>query len=358
MRKGALLLWGFLLALTLALGIVSASGKESPSPAMDIDWSVQQVAQQNRLSVESLLSQLNLQDTETNRKASLRTLGISSEQAGAAVRKAAVLSAEEGSKNWRLILLKFALWWTVTAAGVALLVRNQVTPGRRKGFLFGAVILFGVLLGSDPSPMGTVKDTIALLGIEHVLFPPRLIAFSVFTLMVVAGNKMICGWGCQWGALQDCLYQVSPVQGKIRVPFAWSQRIRIAVFVTFVAGVFVFSFDWIGSVDPFRIFSPKHWTWLSGGFILFLVALSFITYRPWCTFACPFGLSGWFFERFSWFKVRWDKEKCIDCGLCRRICPSRHTTGLLKGERHPADCYSCGACLRGCPVSALRYSRK
>ena len=336
--------------------IVSAAEKEEILLHIEPGWTIEETAIQNGVSGEVLLRNLNLPDNQENRAATLVSLNVSEEQAAAALRKAITLKNEGADKNWQFILLKFSLWWFLTIVGIVLLKRNLVTPARRKWLLLLAVLVFGVLLGSDPSPMGTVKDTVALYGIERVFFPPRLVAFGVFTAIV--GNKMICGWGCQFGALQDLIGQMSPVKQKMRIPFKWSQRIRMTVFIVFTLAAFLLSVDLIGLFDPFKIYSPSKLTLLAGAFIAALLLLSLVTYRPWCTFACPFGLTGWFFERFALYRVCWNEKKCIACGTCKRVCPSQHAIGLLEGERHPADCYSCGACLKACPVNALKYSRK
>ena len=351
----------FLIILATVIGIsgiAAAAEKREVTPRIDSSWTIEETAIQNGVPGEVLLRNLNLPDNQENRAATLSSLNVSEEQAGLAVRKAITLKNEGASKNWQFILLKFGLWWLLIIGGIVLLTRNLITPARRKWLLLLAVMVFGVLLGSDPSPMGTVKDTVALYGIEHVFFPPRLIAFGVLTAMVIVGNKMICGWGCQFGTLQDLIGQMSPIKKKIRVPFNWSQRIRVTVFMVFTLAAFLLSVDLIGMIDPFSIYSPSKLTLLAGFFIAALLLLSLVTYRPWCTFACPFGLTGWFFERFAIFRVRWDEKKCIACGTCKRVCPSQHTIGLLGGAKHPADCYSCGACLKACPVNALKYARK
>lgn len=94
-----------------------------------------------------------------------------------------------------------------------LMRRKTVTAGVRKGLYLAAAAVFGILLGADPSPMGTVKDAIALYGYKGVIFPPRMIALSVFLLLVLIANKFICSWGCQLGTLQDLLFRLNRDKG-------------------------------------------------------------------------------------------------------------------------------------------------
>ena len=349
----------FLIGMSLVSNIPTAlATKEVAQPVLQPDWTVERLAQENNLETAALLKQLTIVDTPTSRGATLQTLNISNEQAYEAIRKLLVLSTEEQSKNWKLILLKFILWWTVAIVAIVFLKRGWVTRRRRIWLSAGAFVLFGILLGSDPSPMGTVKDTIVLYGMEGTIFPPRLVAFIIFTLLIVVGNKLICGWGCQFGMLQDWLYQVSPVKKKIRMPFAVTNGIRIAVFIIFTISALGIPFDFIGPIDPFKVFAPTHLTIVSASFITVLLIVSLFFYRPWCTLACPFGLTGWLMERFSWFRIRWNQEKCIQCGACHRVCPTGHTIHLLHGDKIKADCYSCAACLNVCPNKALQYDRR
>ena len=344
--------------LLLSSSLTALAAKETPQPVLQPDWTVERLAQENNLEAAALLKQLIIADTPAARGATLQTLNISNNQGHEAIRKLLVLSTEEKSKNWKLILLKFALWWTVAIGAILLLKKNWVTHKRRTWLLAGAFTVFGILLGSDPSPMGTVKDAIVLYGAERTIFPPRLVAFVIFTLLVVVGNKLICGWGCQLGTLQDWLYQVSPVKKKKRMPFVVTNSIRIIVFVAFTIAALAMPFDFIGLIDPFKVFEPSHLTTVSAVFIAVLLIISLFFYRPWCTLACPFGLTGWLAERFSWFRVRWSQTKCIQCGACRRVCPTGHTNHLLDGDKTKADCYSCAACLTVCPTKALQYSQR
>jgi len=350
-------LLALLIIMVLVFSNVTYAAKSVKEPVVSQEMTITQLAAVNEVNIEKLLKDLKIADNPQNRMLTLTALGIDNDTAKQAVRKIVVFNAEEQSKNWKKIFAKFALWGITIALAVYLLASNRVTSTLRTWQVFASFMIFGVLLGSDPSPMGTIKDTIALLGIEGIVFPPRLVAFVVFTITVVLANKVICGWGCQIGTLQDWLYRISPIRKKLRFSFSTSNCIRVTAFIAIVAAAFIFSFDLIGAVDPFKIFEPSKLTYLAGSFIVALLLISLFVYRPWCTFICPFGLTSWFFERYSWFRIRMDRDKCIQCGACRSVCPSQHANDLLNEIRRPADCFACGECLNGCPAKALQFSR-
>jgi len=173
------------------------------------------------------------------------------------------------------ILAKFGLWLAFLAFVFVLVIRGKVTAQNRKWLLLTAVAIFGVVLGSDPSPMGTVKDAIVLLGSRGVISPPLLIAFGVFLLLVVVANKSICSGGCQLGTLQDVILRRNrdkqDRKGLIRqfkVPFAVSNSIRIAFFAAIVACAFLWATDIVETIDPFKTFTPQMLGWAGVSFDL------------------------------------------------------------------------------------------
>jgi len=277
------------------------------------------------------------------------------------VGRAAALQAEEESKSWGKILLKFGLWFAFLGLAFRLVRRGRVTPRGRRWLYLVAVVLFGVALGADPAPMGTVKDAIALYGRTGAVFPPRMIALAVFLALVFLANKFICSWGCQAGALQDLVFRLnrnrSDAGGLLpqhKPPFALTNAVRVAFFVLFTWVVFATGIDIIHPIDPFRVYKPATLELLGASFLGVLLVASLFVYRPWCLFFCPFGLVGWVVEKASWFKIHVDYETCTACGACEKACPSTVMAGILRRDRVIPDCFACGTCVSTCPTGSIR----
>jgi len=290
--------------------------------------------------------------------------GMNQEVLGKKVNGILALQAEHASKNWFKILAKGSLWAIFLLAVFVLLKRGKVTAQDRKWIYMAAVGLFGVFLGSDPSPMGTVKDAIVLLASKGVVFPPRLIALTIFLLMSILANKFICSWGCQVGTLQDLIFRLNRdskdrkgLLGQVKIPFRISNSVRVFFFVLLVLAAFVWAMDIVETIDPFKIFKPRAVSMVGGFFVVSIMVLSLFTYRPWCHFFCPFGLVGWLAEKISIFRMKVDYDKCVSCEACSKACPSTVMDAILKRNRVIPDCFSCGTCMETCPAHAISFAR-
>ena len=290
--------------------------------------------------------------------------GMNEELLSKKVNQVLAIQAEQESKNWFKIPLKGLLWSIFLLAVFNLIRKGRINARNRKWIYMAAVGVFGIILGSDPSPMGTVKDAIVLLGSKGVIFPPRLIAFGVFLLMVILANKFICSWGCQLGTLQDLIFRLNRGRkdtkglfGQVKIPFIISNSIRILFFLVLILVAFIWAADIIGAIDPFKIFKPQVIGMAGGLFIGLVLVLSLFVYRPWCHSLCPFGLVGWMAEKVSFFKIKVDYDKCISCRACSKACPSTVMDAILKQDRVIPDCFSCGTCMEICPVNAISFER-
>ena len=363
----------FILTLFIVVSASAVSsrlwaGKEEIQPeniavTVSEGMTVVEFGNKHDLSRQVLKKVFNLTSPDDLKK-QVADFGMNEELLSKKVNQAQAIQSEHESKNRFKIPLKGLLWVIFLIAVFSLIRKGRITARNRKWIYMAAVGLFGVILGSDPSPMGTVKDAIVLFGSKGVIFPPRLIAFGIFLLMVVLANKFICSWGCQLGTLQDLIFRFNRDRkdnkglfGQVKIPFIVSNSIRILFFFVLILVAFIRAGDIIGAIDPFKIFKPQVIGIVGGLFIGLILVLSLFIYRPWCHFFCPFGLVGWLGEKVSFFNIKVDYDKCISCRACSKACPSTVMDAILKQDRIIPDCFSCGTCMETCPVKAISFER-
>ena len=97
--------------------------------------------------------------------------------------------------------------------------------------------------------------------------------------------------------------------------------------------------------------------WLFGWKSLLAIALvagSILIYRPFCTYICPLGAIYGLFDRIALFRLNLDRDRCIHCGTCNRICPM----GIdVVRQLNSVECIRCGRCVTACPTHALSVTR-
>jgi Pyruvate/2-oxoacid:ferredoxin oxidoreductase delta subunit len=359
----------FVLIVAMVVGLSTASvalwgGMDEkimdiPELVIDQSMTLAQFGQNNNLANPVLKAVFGL-ESKNDLEKRLGDFGLTDEQIREKVEGAAALNAEEESKDWIKILVKFALWIIFLVAVFFLMKKSRITPKTRKITYVSAILIFGIILGSDPSAMGTVKDAITLYASKGVIFPPRMIALAVFLLMVLVANKFICSWGCQAGVLQDLIFRLNrnekDTKGIIRQykpSFLVTNIFRVLFFVAFTLTAFLWSVDIIEFVDPFKIYKPAALGAGGLGFVGFLLAASLFIYRPWCHLFCPFGLVGWLVEKVSIFRIKVNYDTCISCEACAKACPSTVMNAILKRENMIPDCFACANCIDVCPTDSV-----
>ena len=357
-----------LIAFTAALSQVSTTiwgGKpeklpESSPLIITGNMSVMEFGARNNIPNPVLKGLLGLESKRDLQKP-LDSFNLNKEQLQSRIDKATALEAEHESKNWVKIPVKFGAWFIFLGIVFVMVRRGKVTPLTRKTLYLTAVILFGIILGSDPSPMGTVKDALHLYGSKKVIFPPRMIALAVFLLIVFLANKFICAWGCQLGTLQDLIFRVNRntkdtkgVLPQYKMSFWLSNGTRVAFFFIFTIIAFGWTLDIIDPIDPFKVYKPGVLTAAGGTFIGCVLVVCLFVYRPWCQLFCPFGLVGWLVEKFSIFKIHVAYETCVACEACAKACPSTVMAAILKRNRTIPDCFACGTCINVCPTGSVK----
>ena len=318
-----------------------------------------EISTQNKIPPKVILKALAL-DSNQQMNQTLSSLDQPVEISKNKIIKSFALYEENSTKNWFKIPLKFFLWFSFMFIVFRELKNKTMTPLKRKIYYILGFIIFGIILGADPSPMGTVKDAIVLYGEKYVWFAPRMVALFLFLLTVFLANKMICSWGCQFGSVQDFLFRINRTKKdnkglikQYKIPFAITNGFRIVFFLVFTALAFLIPFDIVSQIDPFKMFKPQFLTIFGSIFLAIMLISSVFIYRPWCHLFCPFGLTGWLVEKFSWFKIKVDYDKCDGCLACEKACPSLAMEAILRQEKTIPDCFACGTCIEICPDDAI-----
>ncbi|ABA88320.1 iron-sulfur cluster-binding oxidoreductase [Syntrophotalea carbinolica DSM 2380] len=262
------------------------------------------------------------------------------------------------------VLLGGVLWWLLRGGrferGCPLPVAKRYSPLAFHATLALVVLFFGFASGKSPNPMeGLVKFVKALAGFYDD--PWIKLGFLLFfTLMALLGSKLICGWGCPFGALQELVYDLPLLRRykNLRLPFLFTMTVRTLIFASFliiVSGVTGTRWVLYHGLNPFNLFGFEFSQVSIGIAVAVSLLLSLVIYRPFCQLVCPFGWYAWFLEKISLTGVRIDSQICVDCGACDRACPVEAAKDRLAGKKWPAECFSCARCLRVCPVDAIDY---
>ena len=82
--------------------------------------------------------------------------------------------------------------------------------------------------------------------------------------------------------------------------------------------------------------------------------------RVWCRFFCPLAALMHVYARFSSFRILAEKNKCISCGQCTRVCHQGIDVMSFANKGQPMadpECVRCSACVHACPTGVLSFGR-
>ena len=364
--------YAWLIAATLVsigivlLGLVLAPrGEKAVKSAFTTEMGIRDVAPKLGVTGKALARELGL-PLDVPKKKPLRQLHIDQEELDHAT---AHLLSHRPSRLKYYVFAAIVLW------GVVFLVRlgrpDKASVAERKSWyprslyivaLLIAVVVCGFALGKSPNPMeSVVKVFKAMAGLYPSVWA-KVGALAFFLGLAIVGNKLVCGWACPFGALQELLYTLPVLKrGKRRkTPFWFSNSVRTALFVLMLSllsgiGSGNKGFVLYHQINPFNLFDIDFETWTIAATIVLSLVLSLSVYRPFCQFICPFGFVSWLAEPLSLTRVRISRDQCNECGACAQACPSGSAKHLLDGKVLRADCYSCARCLNVCPSEAISY---
>lgn len=272
-----------------------------------------------------------------------------------------VQSTKSPMTIWSLLLTtKYIVGLILVIIQLVILWSKKLSPTVRVVSLLVSFVAFAIYFPLHPSPVCAVTKPF-IYGFRV----PFLASIIFVGVLSIVSSKGFCGTICPAGSLQELLYRI-PIFSKLkkrRISFKIMNSIRIGVQVLFasvllLAGITIFSY--------FNLFELFHWSFDMPALYLtiFIVSLviilsaSLIIYRPFCYFVCPVGLLTWLLEPISVFKIRYDKEKCNECGVCETESPCPAVPDMRSGKKLAGDCHLCGICIESCSESAFYYGMK
>jgi ferredoxin len=220
--------------------------------------------------------------------------------------------------NWQEVLDVAVL---VGALGLAawLALRRR----SRKGLLGLGIfwlVYFGFYRGGCVCPIGAVQNVALALADPTYAIPLTVVLFfSLPLVFALLFGRVFCGGVCPLGAIQDVVL-IKPV----RVPTWLGMALGMLPWVYLGSAVLLAATDSMFIIcryDPFVRFFR-----MAGGFEYLIFAgvvlgLAMFVGRPYCRFACPYGVLLGLGSRFAWKRASVTPDECIVCALCEDACP-------------------------------------
>lgn len=278
-------------------------------------------------------------------------------------------SINNGTGEWKRHGIQ-ALWALLTNSYLPGFVQGKIYRGSWKNLCVPGLNCYSCPGAVGACPIGAWQ---AVIGSWNFKFTFYVAGFLMFIGALM--GRFVCGWLCPFGLIQDLLHKIPflKIQGGFRGD-KLLRKLKYVIFAVFVVLLPMFVVDILGQGAPYfcklicpagtlegglplvllnkSVRSALGWLYIWKNVLLFMtVLLSILIYRPFCKYICPLGAVYSVFNPIAVFRYRVDKEICVDCGICAKVC--RMQVNPVDHANHP-ECIRCGACKKACPVNAIR----
>lgn len=157
-----------------------------------------------------------------------------------------------------------------------------------------------------------------------------------------------CGYACWTAMVLDFLPYKVPKQPRKKI--GWIRYIVFAASLIFVASLFLAH---VGNMERIMF-----WAFIIGNLLYYAVGIGLAFFfkdnRAFCKYICPITVFLKPMSYFSLVRIKCDKEKCISCGKCKRVCPMEvDVTDDSRKRKNGTECILCMECVKSCPKDAL-----
>ena len=157
-----------------------------------------------------------------------------------------------------------------------------------------------------------------------------------------------CGYACWTAMVLDFLPYKIPTRPRKKI--AWIRYLTFMASFLFVAALFL--------AKAGKMERVMFWAFIIGNAAYYALGIALAIMlkdnRAFCKYICPITVFLKPMSYFSLIRVSCDKEKCISCGKCKKLCPMDvDVTDNSRKRKNGTECILCMECVRNCPKDAL-----
>ncbi len=262
----------------------------------------------------------------------------------------------------KIIQLYMAVLFNANIKGF---ISGNIYKGDTKKFCVPGINCYSCPGAVGACPLGSLQGSFS--ADKSTLF----YVCGILLIYSIMFGRMICGWLCPFGLIQELLYKIkTPKVKKSKVTRILSYfKYVILVFFVFIVPITYAIRDVplpafckyicpAGTIEGgvgllankvnesyFAMLGPL-FTW-KFFLLVSIVVGSIFVFRLFCRFICPLGALYGLFNKFSFFGVKVDEPKCTNCNLCVNHCKMdiKHV--------NDQECISCGECMKVCPTNSI-----
>ncbi len=249
------------------------------------------------------------------------------------------------SKNNIFYLFNFSYIGLSISLGMFLYIRRYKHARRVVQLLVGLYML--VYLGL------VRRENMQIEGFWYYLFTGVFEAATIHYAVAKIFGPLIfgrgwCGYACWTAMVLDFLPYKTPAGPRKKL--GWIRYITFACSLLFVGALFVFHVAHLEDI--------MFWAFIIGNVLYYAagiaLAFAFRDNRAFCKYLCPITVFLKPMSYYSLMRVTCDREKCVSCGKCRRVCPMDvDVTDNSRKRENGTECILCMECVKNCPRKAL-----
>lgn len=259
----------------------------------------------------------------------------------------------------------------------SLVLANSYLLRAAKGFCYPVLNCWACPGANFACPIGALQNAVADAGLvaggPTGWIRPILASFPLFvlgTLVLFSSlfGRMMCGWLCPFGWLQELVGRLTPRKWRMPVAATYLRFVILAGLVLVIP--FLSGEPWFcklcpqgalegGLLQPIvqpSLRSLMHsWWWLKQAILAATVLAMLAWRRPFCKAVCPLGAIFSLFVRHSAWALRYDASRCVHCMWCVRHCPQGIDPRCELGSHNCVGCLECSKCPYGAIHSVPRW---